>query len=129
MTLSRGALAMCAAQACAQIGAFSVAAYAYGRQAAQQAYDRLLAGAAFQIAQSVSIVDGRVVVNLPVSAFELLALAPEDRVFYRVIGPDGATITGYGDLPAPAAGKEDLTFYSSDYSGETVRLASSAAGG
>ena len=102
----------------------SVAAYAYGRQAAQQAYDRLLAGAAFQIVQSVSIVDGHVIVNLPVSAFELLALAPEDRVFYRVIGPDGATITGYGDLPAPAAQAEDLAFYSGDYSGETVRLAS-----
>ena len=104
--------------------AISIAAYAYGRQAAQQAYDRLLAGAAFQIAQSIAIVDGRVVVNLPVSAFELLALAPDDRVFYRVIGPDGGTITGYADLPAPASAKEDLEFYSVDYSGEAVRLAS-----
>lgn len=102
----------------------SIAAYAYGRQAAQQAYDRLLAGAAFQIVQSVSIVDGRVVVNLPASAFELLALAPDDRVFYRVVGPEGLTITGYDDLPSPAPGGEDLTFYSSEYSSETVRLAS-----
>jgi two-component system, OmpR family, sensor histidine kinase TctE len=102
----------------------SVAAYAYGRQAAQEAYDRLLAGAAFQIVQSVSVVDGRLVVNLPVSAFELLALAPDDRVFYRVIGPDGGTVTGYDDLPAPAATPDDLAFYSDAYSGETVRLAS-----
>ena len=104
--------------------AISIAAYAYGRQAAQEAYDRMLAGAAFQIVQSVSIVDGRVVVNLPVSAFELLALAPDDRVFYRVIGPDGGTITGYEDLPPPAPEREDLAFYSSEYSGETVRLVS-----
>ncbi|HEX6119806.1 MAG TPA: sensor histidine kinase N-terminal domain-containing protein [Dongiaceae bacterium] len=104
--------------------AISIAAYAYGRQAAQAAYDRLLAGAAFQIVQSIAIVDGRVVVNLPVSAFELLALAPDDRVFYRVVGPDGGTITGYEDLPPPAASKEDLEFYSVDYSGEPVRLAS-----
>jgi len=104
--------------------AISIAAYAYGRQAAQEAYDRLLAGAAFQIAQSVTIVDGRVIVNLPVSAFELLALAPEDRVFYRVIGPDGGTITGYDDLPAPPAANEELSFYSAEYSGEGVRLAS-----
>ena len=101
----------------------SIAAYAYGRQAAQQAYDRLLAGAAFQIVQSISILDGRVVVNLPVSAFELLALAPDDRVFYRVMGPDGATITGYEDLPSNSASGGDLAFYSSEYSGETVRLA------
>jgi two-component system sensor histidine kinase TctE len=104
----------------------SVAAYAYGRQAAQEAYDRLLAGAAFQIVQSVSILDGRLVVNLPVSAFELLALASDDRVFYRVIGPDGGTITGYDDLPSPAAKPDDLTFYSDRYSGETVRLASTS---
>lgn len=104
--------------------AISVAAYAYGRQAAQQAYDRLLAGAAFEIVQSISIADGRVVVNLPVSAFELLALAPDDRVFYRVIGSDGATITGYQDLPSPPVASEDLAFYSAEYSGETVRLAS-----
>lgn len=103
--------------------AISVAAYAYGRQAAQEAYDRMLAGAAFQIVQSVSIVDGRIAVNLPVSAFELLALAPDDRVFYRIIGPDGGTVTGYEDLPAPAAASEDLAFYSAEYSGETVRLA------
>ncbi len=102
--------------------AVSIAAYAYGQQAAQQAYDRLLAGAAFAIVQSISVADGRVVVALPVSAFELLALAPEDRVFYRVIGPDGATVTGYDDVPAPHEVKEDLTFYSSDYSGEAVRF-------
>jgi two-component system, OmpR family, sensor histidine kinase TctE len=104
--------------------AISVAAYAYGRQAAQEAYDRMLAGAAFQIVQAVSIIDGRVVVNLPVSAFELLALARDDRVFYRIVGPDGSTITGYDDLPPPAAEGEEMTFYSADYGGETVRLAS-----
>jgi two-component system sensor histidine kinase TctE len=102
--------------------AISIAAYAYGRQAAQAAYDRLLAGAAFQIVQSIAVVDGRVVVNLPVSAFELLALAPEDRVFYRVIGADGGTVTGYDDLPSPATAQKDLEFYSIDYSGESVRL-------
>ncbi|WP_284736126.1 sensor histidine kinase [Dongia deserti] len=101
----------------------SVAAYAYGRQAAQEAYDRLLAGAAFQIVQSIAVLEGRIVVNLPVSAFELLALAPDDRVFYRIIGPDGGTITGYEDLPTPAAASEDVAFYSDEYSGETVRLA------
>ena len=44
----------------------TVAAYAYGRQAASEAYDRLLAGAAFEIGRSVSIVGGSVVVDLPV---------------------------------------------------------------
>ncbi len=56
--------------------AVAVAALAYGRQAAQQAYDRLLIGAADQIADSVSVRDGELVVDIPASAFELLSLAP-----------------------------------------------------
>jgi two-component system sensor histidine kinase TctE len=45
-------------------------------------------------------------------------------VFYRIIGPDGRTLTGYDDLPAPqkpAAGPPML--YDARYSGEPVRIA------
>jgi hypothetical protein len=48
--------------------AVALAAFAYGRQAAQQAYDRLLIGAADQIAGSVSVRDGAVSVDIPASA-------------------------------------------------------------
>ncbi|MBC8129765.1 MAG: sensor histidine kinase N-terminal domain-containing protein [Rhizobiaceae bacterium] len=99
------------------------AAYAYGRQAAEAAYDRLLAGAAFQIAQSVEVSADRLTVDLPVSAFELLALAPDDRVVYRVVDRTGATLTGYDDLAPPPAHASDLVFYSSRHGGETMRLA------
>ena len=43
--------------------AVTFAAFAYGRQAAQQAYDRLLIGAANQIAGAVTLRDGAVVVD------------------------------------------------------------------
>ena len=79
--------------------ALSVAALIYGRTAARDAFDRLLVGAAASIAASVSVEDGTPVVDLPVSAFELLALAPDDRVAYRVTGPGGGLLTGYADLP------------------------------
>ena len=65
------------------------------RQAAQQAYDRLLIGAADEIAGSISIRDGAPVVDIPASAFELLALAPDDRLIYAVFEPDGRLVTGY----------------------------------
>ena len=65
----------------------ALAAFAYGRQAAQQAFDRLLIGAADQIAGSISIQGGRVLVDIPASAFELLALAPDDRLLYAVLDP------------------------------------------
>ncbi|HEU0221749.1 MAG TPA: sensor histidine kinase N-terminal domain-containing protein, partial [Paracoccaceae bacterium] len=97
----------------------AVAAFAYGHQAAEQAYDRLLIGAANQIAGAITIRDGAVAVDIPVSAFELLALAPEDRVVYAVFGPEGI-ITGYDDLAPPAP--EDA-LYQGSFRGEPVRLA------
>ena len=78
----------------------AVAALAYGHRAAQQAYDRLLVGAANAIAGSISVRGPELVVDLPTSAFELLALAPDDRVVYAVFGPDGSLITGYEGIAA-----------------------------
>lgn len=101
----------------------SAAAFAYGRQAAQEAYDRLLVGAANDIAASVSVgVDG-LIVDLPTSAFELLALAPNDRVAYRVQGPSGEFLTGYHDLPKPPhipAG--EAIFYDAEFIDEPARF-------
>jgi two-component system, OmpR family, sensor histidine kinase TctE len=99
-----------------------VAALAYGRQAAQEAYDRILVGAANQIAASVTIRDGRVIVDIPVSAFDLLALAGDDRVAYRVVGPDDVTITGYDALALPPAGAADNVLYDTAFGGEPMRL-------
>jgi len=75
----------------------ALAAFLYGRHAAQQSYDRLLIGAANQIAESIIIRDGAVEVDLPASAFRLLSLAPDDRITYSVFAPDGTVITGYED--------------------------------
>jgi two-component system sensor histidine kinase TctE len=78
----------------------ALAAFAYGRQAAREAYDRLLLGAANDIAASIIVVDGALTVELPVSAFQLLALAPEDRIAYQITGLNGEILTGYAlDLP------------------------------
>ena len=99
-------------------------AWRYGWQAANEAFDRLLTGASLQIVEHIGVVDDSIVVDIPASAFELLALAREDRVFYRVIGPDGATLTGYDDLPAPEVpGDGSTEIYETQFSGETVRAA------
>jgi two-component system sensor histidine kinase TctE len=74
------------------------AAWFYARTAADEAYDRLLIGAAIQMAESLAVVNGRLSFELPPSAFELLGLANRDRIFYRIVAPDGRTLTGYGDL-------------------------------
>ena len=103
----------------------ALASFAYGRAAAQDAFDRLLIGAANDIAASVSVIDGAPVVDLPLSAFELLALAPEDRIAYQVRGVDGTILTGHADLPAaprPARGADDTLFFDADFTAEPARF-------
>jgi two-component system sensor histidine kinase TctE len=107
-------------------GAISIglAAYFYGHEAAEEAYDRLLSGAAFQISQQLTVEDGRIVADLPVAAFELLSLAPRDRVFYRIVSPEGETITGYDELSLPRevnSADNSATFYDAEIAGAQVR--------
>ncbi|MBT9383599.1 sensor histidine kinase N-terminal domain-containing protein [Pseudooceanicola sp. CBS1P-1] len=96
-----------------------------GRLAARQSYDRLLLGAARDIAESIRIQDGAPLVDLPVSAFELLAQAPEDRVYYAVTGPGGRFITGLDatlKIPAPPRGAAGTAFFEAPLNGEPARF-------
>ncbi|MWB76592.1 HAMP domain-containing protein [Pseudooceanicola sp. 216_PA32_1] len=102
----------------------SVAAFAYGRQAAQEAYDRLLVGAANDIAASISAGQNGLEVAVPVSAFQLLGLAANDRVAYRVLDTRGEVLTGYDDLPEPPRRPlGGVVFYDADFLGEPARYA------
>lgn len=98
------------------------AALAYGRQAARETYDRLLIGAASDIARTISVRDGSALVDMPVSAFDLLSLAPDDRIRYRVVAPDGTTLTGDALAPLPESddGHDDV-FYDGRFGAESAR--------
>jgi two-component system sensor histidine kinase TctE len=100
-----------------------IAALSYGQTAATRAFDRLLTGAALQIAERISVIDGETVVDIPLSAFGLLSLATEDRIFYRVIGADGETLTGDERFPMPdvAGTQSGPLLYDTEFSGEPVR--------
>ncbi|MBV2361568.1 sensor histidine kinase N-terminal domain-containing protein [Thalassococcus sp. CAU 1522] len=100
--------------------ALAVAALAYGRSAAQQSFDRLLVGAASQIAEAIALRDGTVVADLPVSAFELLSLADEDRIVYAIYDRQGALVTGYDQLTLPT---ERQPFHNAEFKGEPIRVA------
>jgi len=108
-----------------------LAARVYGMHAADISYDRLLAGSALSIAETLSVDGEQVRVDIPYAALDMLSAAPEDRVFYRVIGPDGQTVTGYDDLARiPGLGQRDIPvsdipaphFFNARYRGETVRF-------
>jgi Signal transduction histidine kinase len=109
------------------IGAVIVAASTWrnGRTASWEAYDRLLLGAANDIAESIRINDGTPVVSLPTSAFELLAQAPDDRVTYAVFGPDGEIITSLSETQIPTQNRsQSPLFFDGLMQGEDARFVS-----
>ncbi|MCA0402118.1 MAG: sensor histidine kinase [Proteobacteria bacterium] len=102
------------------------AAWIYARVAADDAYDRLLVGAALQIAESVAAEQGRVTVDPPNSAFETLGMAADDRIFYRVSDPGGAVLTGQADLASATRFRPQREPVISDgtYRGFAIRIVS-----
>jgi len=108
-----------------------LAARAYAQRAADLSYDRLLAGSALSIAETLAVDGSAVRVDIPYAALDMLSAAPEDKVFYRVYGPGPGTVTGYADLPlvtAPrmrAGSESELPaprFFNARYRGDIVRF-------
>lgn len=70
--------------------------------------DRVLSGSALAIAERVVVAeDGSLEVDIPYVALEMLTSAAQDRVFYRVDGPNGQFLTGYQNLPTVENPKGD----------------------
>ncbi|MDT3378667.1 extracellular solute-binding protein [Labrys neptuniae] len=105
--------------------AFIVFIHSYARRAADEAYDRLLTASALTIAGAVLVEEGRVTVELPYAALAMLG-SGGDRIYYQVEAPDGALVTGYGDLAEdlPAVRSAETVFADSSFHGEPVRVAS-----
>lgn len=104
-------------------------ARSYGRLAADRSFDRLLAGSAISITETLAVTDDEILVDIPYAALEMLSAAPDDRVFYAVTTA-GRTVTGYDDLPIPgehqtaASGRssDSIRFFDAEYRGEKVRF-------
>lgn len=110
--------------------ALYVAASSYARIAADRSYDQLLLGSALSIAETLSVTPGGIRVDIPYAALDMLAAAPDDRVFYRVVGPDGDTITGNSNLPTDlqvwkavaAKGADSVRLFDANFGGERFRF-------
>ena len=77
------------------------AAFNYAQTAADNAYDRVLFGAARQISETLAAENGVVEANVPVSALETLSISRTARVYYRITVASSSNVTGYPDLPLP----------------------------
>jgi len=110
------------------LNAYSV--YRNALDAADLAYDRSLLASARALSERVSIVDGKVVANVPYVALDSFETDTLGRLYYKVTGVNGEFISGYEDLPTLPANVPRseiypalVHFFRADYQGQEVRIA------
>jgi two-component system sensor histidine kinase TctE len=75
--------------------------YLAAKAIANGPFDRALETSAIVLSQQVREVNGRVVLQLPLSAKEILRADERDNIYFQVLGTRGEFITGDPDLPLP----------------------------
>jgi two-component system sensor histidine kinase TctE len=107
-----------------------VSVYNNGLEAADMAYDRSLLASTRALAERVSIRNGKVVADVPYVALDSFETDTLGRIFYKVSGLNGETVSGFDDLPPVPANVPRseaypalVRFYHADYNGEPVRIA------
>ena len=108
----------------------AVSLYRDALDAADVAYDRSLLASTRALAERVSIRAGHVVADVPYVALDSFETDTLGRIFYKVSGLRGETISGFDDLPpVPKSVQRSeaypalVRFYHADYNGEPVRIA------
>jgi two-component system sensor histidine kinase TctE len=110
------------------LNTFSV--YRNALDAADTAYDRSLLASTRALAERVSVVDGKVVADVPYVALDSFETDTLGRIYYKVTGIAGETVSGYADLPPVPANVPRseaypalVRFYHANYNGQPVRIA------
>ena len=100
----------------------AVLSYYTALTTANEAYDRLLLASVKAIADQVTVSRGEIVVDIPYVALDLFESKVKERIFYKVTAPDGSSLTGYEDLPAPpeTVPYDRPLFFQSRYQGEEI---------
>jgi two-component system sensor histidine kinase TctE len=108
----------------------AVSVYDNALDAADLAYDRSLLASTRALAERVAIKDGKVVADVPYVALDSFETDTLGRIYYKVSGIHGETVSGFGDLPPVPANVPRseaypalVRFYHADYNGEPVRIA------
>ncbi|OWW22908.1 sensor histidine kinase, partial [Noviherbaspirillum denitrificans] len=108
----------------------AVTVYHASIEAADLAYDRSLLASTRALSERVSIVNGKVVANVPYVALDSFETDTLGRIYYKVTGIEGDFVSGYDDLPPlPKNAQRSqaypalVYFYQAVYRGEPVRIA------
>ncbi|SDC46529.1 signal transduction histidine kinase [Cupriavidus sp. YR651] len=76
--------------------------YLVAKSIANGPFDRSLEASAIVLSQQVREVNGRVTLQLPLSAREILRADETDNIYYQVVGKHGEYVAGDHDLPLPS---------------------------
>ncbi len=108
----------------------AVSVYSNALDAADLAYDRSLLASTRALAERVSIVNGKVVADVPYVALDSFETDTLGRIYYKVSGINGEFVSGYDDLPGPPPNVPRseiypalVRFYHAAYQGEPIRIA------
>ncbi|MDJ1017749.1 MAG: sensor histidine kinase [Paracoccaceae bacterium] len=102
------------------------AARNYAVQVAQRGQDNILEASVTSMLDAAALRNGRVELDLPYSAFSMLATPADDRVFYAIL-QDGVFLSGYEDLTfSESASDRSPTFESGQMRGAAVRKISAS---
>ncbi len=100
-----------------------VSVYVDTRETSESIFDKLLVTLALTISEHALSSGGDVLTD---DLLELIRTTTNDNLYYKVIGPDHAFITGYEDIPEPPEGiqvlERHLQFYDSVYLDQAVRV-------
>ena len=112
----------------------AIGLYGQALAAADTAYDRTLLASAKAIGEDLEVGGApgapRLLANFSYGALEAFEADNRSRIYYKVSGFGGETVSGFADLPAarPAGRARNVYaalvhFYDEDYRGEPVRMA------
>ncbi|HEU4844931.1 MAG TPA: sensor histidine kinase [Burkholderiaceae bacterium] len=108
----------------------AISVYHNAVDAADMAYDRSLLASTRALAERVSVVNGKVVADVPYVALDSFETDTLGRIYYKVTGIHGETVSGYDDLPPVPANVPRsqaypalVRFYHANYNGQPLRIA------
>lgn len=88
------------------------------------AYDRTLLEDALDIGRQIKVLRGRIYVDLPEVALQMLRSRETGQLYYLVTGPEHEYVSGEPDLkPPPLLLSEQTRYYNDQYRGMAVRVA------
>ena len=108
----------------ALLSLLSIGISLYARNVADYSYDRLLTSVSLSMAESVYVDGETVLIDPPYSAFSIMQLAPNDKVYYKVIDHNSKFVSGYEDLPLSESFEfsSEPQFFNANYRNEPLRL-------